>query len=233
MDSEYYFYLLPRKVVFNFKRNLNSLTLPFQVISILVCLSLFKRKGGTSEKVNLNQWDFKSPEVIFSTPGRLMKFYPLSNYFDNLKYIILNQPDFYLKNGKFKTFLSTLPSLSKKVIISEKEKEEFFLLLNKESETKVETKEEEEETTTTTSLVDLSVEPFEVFNLENTKKEMIKETIHSSSIHDILDKIISISKENLNLKIGIFLPTKYFVDYVDQVLKEKDLYSFHFHVIIS
>jgi hypothetical protein len=183
--------------------------------------------------VNLNQWDFKSPEVIFSTPGRLMKFYPLSNYFDNLKYIILNQPDFYLKNGKFKIFLSTLPSLSKKVIISEKEKEEFFLLLNKESETKVETKEEEEETTTTTSLVDLSVEPFEVFNLENTKKEMIKETIHSSSIHDILDKIISISKENLNLKIGIFLPTKYFVDYVDQVLKEKDLYSFHFHVIIS
>jgi hypothetical protein len=76
----------------------------------------------------------------------------------------------------------------------------------------------------------LNVDNFEVFNLENQKNEMKREIIHSSSIHDVLEKVISISKENLNLKIGIFLPTKYFVDYFNQVLKENEIYSFHFHV---
>ena len=61
------------------------------------------------------------------------------------------------------------------------------------------------------------------------KEEIKEEKISKSSIKEILESIIKISKENLNLKIGIFLPTKYFVDYFYETLKSNELYSYQYH----
>eukprot|EP01080_Neovahlkampfia_damariscottae_P005424 gene5424-9237_t len=185
--------------------------------------------GGTSQKNGLNEWDFDSPEVIFSTPGRLLKFYEQSDYFENLKYIILNEPDKSFE--KLSSFFKIVPSFSKKIIISKKEKEEFFESL-KQVEKEEEEEEKEEEGEEKEEKVDFfKQDEFVSMKLESDEKveEIKREGIEKVTIKQVLKDIITISKENLNSKIGIFLPTKYFVDYFYEILKENELYSFHYH----
>jgi superfamily II DNA/RNA helicase len=51
--------------------------------------------GGTSYQKEIDFLDFKEPEVIVATPGRLLQHLPNSDYFRNLKVLVVDNAEYF------------------------------------------------------------------------------------------------------------------------------------------
>jgi hypothetical protein len=166
--------------------------------------------GGRNLNKEIDHLDFKEPEIIIATLGRLMDHLPNSDYFRNLKVLVVDNAHHFLNGGEdtaiIEKFLKELAPNRRTVIVAD----------NRVRSESIDPKWLAAEDISCLKTVEVTKSKQKTYKNYVVKTENYKQTI---------EKLFGFLGQNLHKKVAVFLPTDDFASFLHNQFAANQLYT--------